>query len=90
MIATSAMAADLPPVVVPATPAPPPAAAAFDWDGAYVGVHGGLSVFLECGFECRTFEGEDRSVTTLSTAISCLEPKPISAFGGAMEKARCT
>ena len=38
-IATNAMAADVPPVVV--APLPPPVAAGFDWDGAYVGVSAG-------------------------------------------------
>ena len=58
MIATGAMAADVPPLVVAAPPLPPMAAPAFDWAGAYVGVHGGLSIFLEeeCGRDCRTPE----------------------------------
>ena len=43
MIATGAMAADVPPLVVAAPPPPPIAAPAFDWGGLYVGAHGGGS-----------------------------------------------
>ena len=44
MIATGAMAADVPPLVVAAPPPPPMAAPAFDWDGLYVGVGAGTDV----------------------------------------------
>ena len=44
MIATSAMAADLPPPPVAAAPPPPMAAPAFDWGGLYVGV--GVGTFV--------------------------------------------
>ena len=41
MIASGAMAADVPPLVVAAPPPPPMAAPTFDWGGAYVRVFGG-------------------------------------------------
>ena len=40
-IATSAIAADVPPVVVAPPAPPPPVAIGFDWAGLYVGAHGG-------------------------------------------------
>lgn len=40
-IATGAMAADVPPLVVAPIAPPPPVAASFDWAGLYVGAYGG-------------------------------------------------
>jgi outer membrane immunogenic protein len=48
MIATGAMAADVPPLVVAAPPPPPVAAPAFDWGGLYVGAHGGGGLEVSC------------------------------------------
>jgi opacity protein-like surface antigen len=46
MVATSALAADLPPMVAPAPPAPPPPMAMhFDWAGKYVGVFAIVPIF---------------------------------------------
>ena len=46
-IATSAIAADVPPLVIAPTAPPPPIAASFDWAGPYVGAYGGAFFELD-------------------------------------------
>lgn len=49
LIASAAMAADLPPPVVAPAPPPPMAAPAFDWGGVYYGVYGGYNTGIPPG-----------------------------------------